>query len=156
MVRIGNGFDIHRLVTGRKLILGGIHIPFDKGLLGHSDGDVLTHAIIDAILGAAGLKDIGTLFPPDDDQYLGSNSLLLLQQVINDVTNKGYKIGNIDTIIICEQPKLSPHFEKMQNNLAQIMAIDLNKLNIKAKTSEGLGFIGRSEAIASQAVALLE
>lgn len=156
MQRIGQGFDLHRLVSGRKLILGGVEIPFEKGLEGHSDADVLIHAIIDALIGAAALGDIGRLFPDTDLQYENINSRELLKIINNKI--KGdylYKINNIDSTIILEQPKLSGYIEQMRHNLAEDLEIDLDQINIKAKTSEKIGIVGRGEAAIAEAVVLL-
>lgn len=153
--RIGIGYDIHRLVEGRKLILGGVDIPFEKGLLGHSDSDVLTHAICDALLGAAALGDIGAHFPDTDLRFRGASSLDLLAHVIKLISDRGYAISNVDSTIIAERPKLAPHIPVMRERLAAIMKIDADRINIKAKTNEGLESIGRGEAIAAEAIALL-
>lgn len=154
--KIGNGYDIHKLVEGRKLILGGIEIPHNKGLLGHSDADVLTHAIMDALLGALSLGDIGRYFPPSDPQYKDINSLELLSQVKNLIKAGNYKINNIDTVIQAEQPKLSGYIFLMKEKLAQTLEIELPCISVKATTMEGLGPIGEGQAIAVHAVALLE
>ncbi|MCE3269080.1 MAG: 2-C-methyl-D-erythritol 2,4-cyclodiphosphate synthase [Burkholderiales bacterium] len=156
MQRIGQGFDLHRLMVGRKLILGGVEIPFHKGLDGHSDADVLIHAIIDAMIGAAALGDIGRLFPDTDKQYKDINSRQLLK-IINAKINSDYlyKINNIDSTIILEEPKLSGYIEQMRQNLAQDLDIDLDQINIKAKTSEKVGIVGRGEAAIAEAVVLL-
>lgn len=153
--RIGIGYDIHRLVEGRKLILGGVQIPFEKGLLGHSDSDVLTHAICDALLGAAGLGDIGTLFPDSDPRWAGASSLEFLERVVELVNERGYRVANIDATVVAEQPKLGPHIYAIRERLASVLSIDVDQVNVKAKTNEGLGSVGRGEAIASQAVILL-
>lgn len=155
-MRVGNGFDVHQLVAGRYLILAGVNIPFEMGLVGHSDGDALTHAIIDALLGAACLGDIGMWFPNDDPQYRGAHSLDLLRAVSQAVQGKGLRISNIDSVIICERPKLSPYFLQMRDNLASALSIETDQISVKATTFEGLGFVGRGEAIACQAVALLQ
>jgi 2-C-methyl-D-erythritol 2,4-cyclodiphosphate synthase len=154
-IRIGIGNDIHRLVEGRKLILGGVEIQFDKGLLGHSDGDSLSHAITDALLGAAGLGDIGTHFSDKDVRWKDADSLMFLRQVCELLAERGYKVGNVDATIMAERPKMMPHISAMKMKLAEAMAIDPSQLNIKAKTNEGLDAIGRGEAIAAQAVALI-
>lgn len=154
-MRIGNGYDIHRLVEGRPLILGGLHIPYGRGLLGHSDADVLTHAIMDALLGAATLGDIGQYFPPDDPQWEGADSLVLLQQIMVLVRQKGWEVANIDSVVVAEQPKLKPHIPQIQARLAQVMGIERQQVSVKATTNEKLGPIGAGEAIASHAVALL-
>lgn len=155
-MRIGQGFDIHRLVEERKLLLGGVEIPYEKGLLGHSDGDALLHAITDALLGAAALGDIGMHFPPGEQVYEGANSLDLLRKVGDILRTNGFKILNIDSTIICQGPKLSPYYSGMRRNIASALGISFEQTNVKAKTMEGLGEIGRKEAIAAQAVALLE
>jgi len=154
-MRIGHGFDVHRLVEGRKCILGGVDIPHDKGLDGHSDADVLLHAICDALLGAAALGDIGQHFPPSDEQYKGINSRTLLRHVISLLAAKGYQVGNIDATIICEAPRLAAHTAAMQANIAQDCSVDIDQINIKATTTEKLGFTGRGEGIAAEAVCLI-
>lgn len=154
-IRIGNGYDIHQLVTGRKLILGGVEIPHEKGLLGHSDADVLTHAIMDALLGALSLGDIGHYFPPTDDKWKGADSLVLLSQVNHLIQERGWQINNIDSVIIAERPKLKPHLDEMRDRLAVILSITPDQIGIKATTNEKLDAIGREEAIASHAVVLL-
>lgn len=154
-IRIGNGYDIHKLVEGRPLILGGIEIPHNLGLLGHSDADVLTHAIMDAILGALSLGDIGHYFPPSDPKWNGANSLLLLEQVHDLIKYKGWYIGNIDSVIVAEQPKLKPHLPAMIEKLAITLGIEPNKISVKATTNEKLGPVGREEGIAAYAVVLL-
>ncbi|HMV47009.1 MAG TPA: 2-C-methyl-D-erythritol 2,4-cyclodiphosphate synthase [Blastocatellia bacterium] len=153
--RIGIGNDIHRLVEGRKLILGGVEIPFDKGLLGHSDGDSLSHAITDALLGAAGLGDIGTHFSDKDPRWAGADSMVFLRHVCGLLAERGFQIANLDATILAERPKMMPHIPAMKAKLAEVMAIDLSQLNIKAKTNEGLDAIGRGEAIAAQAITLI-
>lgn len=155
-MRIGYGYDVHRLVEGRKLIIGGVEIPFDKGLLGHSDADVLLHAVSDAVLGAAGMGDIGKLFPDTDEKYEGADSLLLLREVISRVNKKGYKVGNIDATIIAQKPKLSSYTSEMESNIALACGIDAEFVNVKATTEEGLGFTGKGEGMASSAVCLIE
>ncbi|MCK9217493.1 MAG: 2-C-methyl-D-erythritol 2,4-cyclodiphosphate synthase [Firmicutes bacterium] len=154
-MRIGNGFDVHPLVERRKLIIGGVDIPYTKGLFGHSDADVLVHAIIDSLLGACGYKDIGTLFPDDDLQYKNISSLLLLKKVKNIICKKGYIIGNIDSIIVAQEPKLSPYIDIMKRNIASNLGVNESQINIKATTTEGLGYIGKGEGISSYAVACL-
>ncbi|MDJ0731487.1 MAG: 2-C-methyl-D-erythritol 2,4-cyclodiphosphate synthase [Crocosphaera sp.] len=155
-IRIGNGYDIHRLVPDRPLILGGVKIPHSLGLLGHSDADALTHAIMDAMLGALGLGDIGHYFPPSDPKWSGADSLLLLQQVNQLIEARGWHVGNIDSVIIAEQPKMKPHLEDMQEKLAHTLHIvDRNQVGIKATTNEKLGPVGREEGIAVYAVVLL-
>ena len=153
--RIGIGYDIHKLVENRDLILGGIKIPYEKGLLGHSDADVLIHAIIDALLGALNLQDIGTLFPDTDPKYKGADSTLLLKSVIELVTEKGYKIGNIDSNIIAQAPKMMPHSPAIKQNLAEVMKIDTDLISVKAKTKEKLDAVGEKLAIETNAVVLL-
>jgi 2-C-methyl-D-erythritol 2,4-cyclodiphosphate synthase len=155
-MRIGMGYDIHRLVSGRKLILGGVMIPFEKGLSGHSDADVLVHAVCDALLGAACLGDIGLHFPDTDQKYKDINSLRLLSQIVGLVRGNGFQIQNVDTTIIAEKPKLSAFRDAMQHNLSQTLEIEPNQVNIKATTAEGLGIIGRGEAIAAMSVVLVE
>lgn len=154
-IRIGNGYDIHRLVKGRSLILGGVTIPHHLGLLGHSDADVLTHAIMDALLGALSLGDIGHYFPPTDPQWAGADSLVLLKQVYSLITERGWAIGNLDNVIVAEQPKLKPHLETMKKTLAAVLNLDPDQIGIKATTNEKLGPVGREEGIAAYSVALL-
>jgi len=153
--RIGIGYDIHRLVEGRKLVLGGVDIPFEKGLLGHSDSDVLTHAICDALLGAAALGDIGTHFPDNDPQWAGASSLDFLSRVVEMLTEKGYRVHNVDATVMAERPKLRPYVQSIRESLASALQVDVDQVNIKAKTNEGLESVGRGEAIVAQAVALL-
>lgn len=155
-MRIGTGYDLHRLCEGRALILGGVKIPYEKGLLGHSDADVLTHAIIDSLLGAMGEKDIGTHFPDTDISFKDISSTLLLQKTMLIMQNNGYKIVNIDSNIICQKPKLMPFIDKMKENLAPLLNIDESALSIKAKTNEGVDATGMGEAIAAQCVCLIE
>lgn len=154
-IRIGNGYDIHQLVADRPLILGGVKIPHTLGLLGHSDADVLTHGIMDALLGALGLGDIGHYFPPSDPQWKGADSIMLLKQVLSIIQSQGWQIGNIDSTIVAEQPKLKPHLKSMRSSLAQAMEIDLEQISIKATTNEKLGPVGRQEGICAYVVALL-
>jgi 2-C-methyl-D-erythritol 2,4-cyclodiphosphate synthase len=154
-IRIGNGYDIHQLVADRPLILGGVKIPHTLGLLGHSDADVLTHAIMDALLGALGLGDIGHYFPPSDPQWQGADSIMLLKQVLSIIQSQGWQIGNIDSTIVAEQPKLQPHLKAMRSCLAQVMETELEQISIKATTNEKLGPVGREEGICAYAVALL-
>lgn len=154
--RVGIGFDVHRLVSGRKLILGGVEIPWEKGLDGHSDADVLVHAIMDAILGAAALPDIGRLFPDDYDEYEGISSLLLLERVMDLLAEEGYVIVNVDSTLICEAPKIMPHTEAIKEKLASAMGIPTSCVSVKATTTEGLGFTGRGEGIAAQAVCMIK
>lgn len=155
-MRIGNGFDVHRLVVGRPLILGGVHVPFEMGLEGHSDGDVLAHSVMDALLGAAGLGDIGIWFPPGDPDYQGADSINLLRMVRDFLRQERYHVLNVDTVVICERPRLSPFFSDMRQCLGEAMDMSWEKISVKATTTDGLGVIGRGEAIAVQAVALLE
>ena len=154
-MQIGIGYDVHRLVTGRKLILGGIEIPFKKGLLGHSDADVLVHAVCDAMLGSVGLGDIGLHFPDTDPKYQDISSLILLAEVNKMVCNKGFRIQNIDTIIFAEAPKINPYRKTMQQNLASSLEVDPGCINIKATTTEGLGMIGKGEGIGAMSVVLI-
>lgn len=154
-MRIGIGYDSHRLVEGRKLIIGGVEIPFDKGLYGHSDGDVLCHAIIDAIIGAIGLGDIGRHFPDSDERYKDASSIMLLKNIIELADSKGFEIVWIDSVVITESPKLSPYIDSMKHAISKA-GIPLSKISIKAKTNEGMGFIGKGEGIAAQAVCLLK
>ncbi|QSJ17263.1 2-C-methyl-D-erythritol 2,4-cyclodiphosphate synthase [Nostoc sp. UHCC 0702] len=154
-LRIGNGYDIHRLVSDRRLILGGVEIPHELGLLGHSDADVLTHAIMDAMLGALSLGDIGHYFPPSDPQWAGANSLVLLTQVHQLIQEQGWQIGNIDSVVVAERPKLKPHIQKMRDKLATVLELQPNQIGIKATTNEKLGPEGREEGICAYAVVLL-
>jgi 2-C-methyl-D-erythritol 4-phosphate cytidylyltransferase/2-C-methyl-D-erythritol 2,4-cyclodiphosphate synthase len=154
-VRIGNGYDVHRFAGGRKLMLGGVHVPWDEGLSGHSDADVLTHAIIDALLGAAGLGDIGRLFPDTNPDFAGISSLTLLSQVGERLAQQGLRIGNIDAVVMAEQPKLAAHIDEMEEVLAATLDISPTRVSVKATTTEGLGFVGRREGIAVQSVAFL-
>ncbi|MDB9374016.1 2-C-methyl-D-erythritol 2,4-cyclodiphosphate synthase [Nodularia sphaerocarpa] len=154
-IRIGNGYDIHKLVSDRPLILGGIQIPHELGLLGHSDADVLTHAIMDAMLGALSLGDIGHYFPPTDPQWAGADSLVLLNQVHQLIRDQGWHIGNIDTVVVAERPKLKPHIQKMRDQLAAVLQLAPNQIGIKATTNEKLGPVGREEGICAYAVILL-
>ncbi|MBE6836145.1 MAG: 2-C-methyl-D-erythritol 2,4-cyclodiphosphate synthase [Ruminococcaceae bacterium] len=156
MLRIGQGYDVHRLVEGRKLILGGVEIDYPLGLLGHSDADVLLHAISDALLGAAALGDIGKYFPDTDGKYCGADSLLLLKDVVNMLKDNGFKPVNIDATIIAQKPKMAPHIEKMRENIASVVGIDKEFINVKATTEEGLGFTGEELGIASTAICLIE
>ncbi|MBF2097042.1 MAG: 2-C-methyl-D-erythritol 2,4-cyclodiphosphate synthase [Gloeomargaritaceae cyanobacterium C42_A2020_066] len=155
-IRIGNGYDIHQLVSGRPLILGGVAIPHTLGLLGHSDADVLTHAIMDALLGALSLGDIGHYFPPDDPQWAGADSTQLLAHVAGLIHSRGWQIGNLDTVVVAERPKLKPHIPAMQARLAEVLGLAPDQVGIKATTNEKLGPVGREEGIAAYAVALLE
>ena len=153
--RIGTGYDVHPLVEGRKLILGGEEIPFEKGLLGHSDADVLIHAVMDAILGAMAMEDIGHLFPDTDPAYAGISSRILLRKVREKMEEEGYRLGNVDAVIACQRPKLAPFIPKMRGNLAEDLQCDPSQISIKATTTEKLGFVGREEGLAAQAVCLL-
>lgn len=155
-LRIGNGYDIHRLVEGRPLILGGVTIPHPQGLDGHSDADVLTHAIMDALLGALSLGDIGRYFPPGDPQGAGADSLNLLAQVNAMVQDRGWTVCNVDSVIVAEQPKMKPHIDAMRTRLATVLGLDPSQVGVKATTNEGLGPVGRQEGIAVHAVVLLE
>jgi 2-C-methyl-D-erythritol 2,4-cyclodiphosphate synthase len=156
MIRIGHGFDVHQLVAGRKCIIGGVEIAHDKGLLGHSDADVLLHAICDALLGAAGLGDIGRHFPDTDAQYQGADSRALLRKVITLLKDAGFSVGNVDATIIAQAPKMSPHIPQMVAHIASDCGVELNRINVKATTTEKLGFTGRGEGIAAEAVCLIE
>lgn len=155
-MRIGQGYDVHRLVTGRKLIIGGVTIPFDKGLKGHSDADVLCHAIGDALLGAAGLGDLGRHFPDSDPQYSEYSSLKFLEEINVKLQQAGFHICNIDATVICQRPKLAEHMPAICENISRALQIELSRLNIKATSEEGMGFTGREEGIAATAIALLE
>lgn len=155
MIRIGHGYDVHRLVGGRRLILGGANIPYEKGLLGHSDADVLVHAVMDSMLGALALGDIGKLFPDNDPDYEGADSIKLLERVNEIINGKGYKIGNIDSTVICQAPKLAPFIDKMRENIAAACKCDISQVSVKATTEEKLGFTGNGEGIAAHAVCLL-
>lgn len=156
MLRIGHGYDVHRLVEGRRLILGGVEVPHTLGLLGHSDADVLTHAVMDALLGAAGLGDIGRHFPDTDPAYAGADSLKLLDHVVELLGARGWQVGNVDATILAQRPKLAPYLEQMRENLAARMKAALEQVNVKATTEEKLGFTGAEEGIAAHAVCLLE
>ncbi len=155
-MRIGHGYDVHRLVEGRSLVLGGVRIPFEKGLDGHSDADVLTHAVMDALLGAAAMGDIGKLFPDTDDRYLGADSIALLLEVDRRLTEAGYRLGNLDVTVIAQRPKLAPYINQMRQNLAAALRTELQNVSVKATTEEHLGFTGSGEGIAAHAVCLLE
>lgn len=155
-LRIGHGYDVHRLAEGRKLILGGVTIPFEKGVDGHSDADVLLHAIMDALLGAAALGDIGKLFPDTDEAYLGASSLLLLREVGKRLVQAGFSVVNVDATVLAQRPKLAPYREQMRENIAQALDVELSQISVKATTEEGLGFTGRGEGMAAHAVAMLE
>lgn len=152
-MRVGMGYDVHRLVEGRKLIIGGVSIDYEKGLLGHSDADVLIHAIIDALLGAAALGDIGQHFPDNDERYKGISSMKLLQYTKESLNEKGYLVSNVDATIIAEKPKMSPYIQRMRENIAGILGVDIGYISIKATTEEGLGFTGSGQGISSMAVA---
>lgn len=156
MLRIGHGYDVHKLVEGRKLIVGGVEIPHEKGLLGHSDADVLLHAISDALLGAAALGDIGCLFPDNDPKFEGADSLVLLREVISVLKNAGYKVGNIDCTLIAQRPKMRPHIDEMRQNIADACGISVEFVSVKATTEEKLGFTGREEGISAHAVCIIE
>jgi 2-C-methyl-D-erythritol 2,4-cyclodiphosphate synthase len=153
--RIGIGYDIHRLVEGRRLVLAGVEVPFDKGLLGHSDSDVLTHALCDALLGAAALGDIGTHFPDTDARFRGASSLDLLSRVVEMIAARGLSVGNVDAVIVAERPRLAPHIQSMRERLASTLRVEVDRVSVKAKTGEGLGAVGRGEAMAAHVVALL-
>ena len=155
-MRIGSGYDVHKLVEGRDCIIGGVNIPYEKGLLGHSDADVLLHAISDALLGAAAMGDIGKHFPDTDPQFKGADSRKLLSHVLKLISDKGYSIMNIDATIIAQKPKMAPHIQKMRENIAETLQIDVDQVNVKATTEEGLGFTGAGLGIAASAVCLLE
>ena len=155
-MRIGHGYDVHRLVEGRSLILGGVRIPSEKGLDGHSDADVLTHAVMDALLGAAAMGDIGKLFPDTDDRFLGADSIALLREVDRRLTETGYRLGNLDVTVIAQRPKLAPYINQMRQNLAAALRTELQNVSVKATTEEHLGFTGSGEGIAAHAVCLLE
>ena len=154
-MRIGTGYDVHKLAEGRKLIIGGVEIPYEKGLLGHSDADVLVHAIMDALLGAAALGDIGKHFPDTDPKYNGADSLMLMREVRRILKENGYRIGNVDSTIIAQAPKMSPHIDTMRRNIAEALGLDVSQVSVKATTEERLGFTGRGEGISAQAVALI-
>ena len=156
MIRVGTGYDVHRLVEGRKLILGGVEIPYEKGLLGHSDADVLLHAIMDALLGAAAMGDIGLHFPDTSGEFKDISSIILLERVRDLIKNEGYEIGNIDATIIAQAPKMRPFIDEMRQNIANALQIDFKDINIKATTEEHLGFTGRGEGISSEAICLLK
>ena len=156
MIRTGNGYDVHRLAEGRKLIVGGAEIPYEKGLLGHSDADVLLHAIADALLGAAALGDIGKLFPDTDEKYRGADSLVLLSEVVRVLRESGYAVVNIDSTVIAQAPKFAPYIERMRENIAAACGTDVSRISVKATTEEGLGFTGEGLGIAAIASALIE
>ncbi|MBO6152751.1 MAG: 2-C-methyl-D-erythritol 2,4-cyclodiphosphate synthase [Clostridiales bacterium] len=156
MMRIGHGYDVHQFADDRKCIIGGVEIPYEKGLLGHSDADVLLHAVSDALLGAAALGDIGGMFPDTDDAFLGADSLVLLEQVVHRLKENGYRVGNIDATIIAQAPKMAPHIPAMRENIANACGVELGAVNVKATTEEHLGFTGRKEGVSAHAVALIE
>ncbi len=155
-MRIGHGYDVHRLTEGRKLILGGVNIPWEKGLLGHSDADVLVHALMDAMLGAAALGDIGKLFPDNDDAYLGADSIVLLRKVTEVLRNRGWRLSNADCSVIAQRPKLAPYIESMRETIAEAAGVEPDRISVKATTEEKLGFTGSGEGIAAHAVVLIE
>lgn len=155
-MRVGHGYDVHKLVEGRKLILGGVEIPYEKGLLGHSDADVLTHALMDSLLGAAAMGDIGHLFPDNDDKYLGANSIELLKAVVLKLKEKGYRVSNVDCTVLAQRPKLATFIPEMRRILAEAMELDIDCVSVKATTEEGLGFTGEGLGIAAHAVCLIE
>lgn len=155
-MRIGHGYDVHRLTEGRRLILGGVNIPYEKGLDGHSDADVLIHALMDALLGAAAKGDIGKLFPDNDDRFLGADSIELLKKVVRIITELGYKISNADCTVIAQKPRLAPYIEQMRGNIAEALQTPINCISVKATTEEGLGFTGEGKGIAAHAMVLLE
>ncbi len=155
-MRIGHGYDVHRLCENRKLIIGGVEIPYEKGLLGHSDADVLLHAISDALLGAAALGDIGCLFPDNDEKYKGADSLLLLKEVVNVLKDNGFSVVNIDSTLIAQKPKMRPYIDQMRANIASACGVELSCVSVKATTEEGLGFSGCGEGMAAHAVCLID
>ena len=155
-MRIGSGYDVHRLVSGRPLILGGVEIPYDKGLLGHSDADVLTHAVCDALLGALGMGDLGRHFPDTSETYKDISSMQLLQQCVDMMRKEGYRLVNLDATVMAQAPKISPHKAEMEEHLAKAFNTDEKRINVKATTTEGLGFIGRKEGIAAECVLLIQ
>ena len=155
-LRVGHGYDVHRLVEGRALILGGVTVPFDRGLLGHSDADVLTHAVMDALLGAAALGDIGKLFPDSDAAYAGADSIALLERVTALLREHGWQVGNMDATVVAQTPKLAPYIPEMRRHLAEAMGLDVDCVSVKATTEERLGFTGSGEGMAAHAVALIE
>ena len=154
-MRIGHGYDVHRLVPNRRLILGGVDIPYEKGLLGHSDADVLVHALMDALLGAAAMGDIGKLFPDNDERFSGADSLLLLKEVMRRLREAGYELNNADCTILAQRPKLAKHIQSMRDNIAEAMSVPVELISVKATTEEGLGFTGSGEGIAAHAVVLI-
>lgn len=154
-MRIGHGYDVHRLTEGRKLILGGVDIPYEKGLLGHSDADVLVHAVMDALLGAMGAPDIGQLFPDKDPAYKGADSMVLLTRVAEIIRERGYTLGNVDATVLAQAPKLAPHIPAMRENIARVLGVSVEQVNVKATTEEHLGFTGSGDGMAAHAVCLL-
>lgn len=156
MLRIGHGYDVHAFADNRKCIIGGVEIPYEKGLLGHSDADVLLHAISDSLLGAAALGDIGKHFPDNDPAYKGADSLVLLGRVVELISSKGYKVNNIDATVIAQAPKMAPYIETMRSNIASVLKVDIDAVNVKATTEEKLGFTGRKEGISAHCVCLIE
>lgn len=154
-MRIGHGYDVHRLTEGRKLLLGGVEIPFEKGLLGHSDADVLTHAVMDALLGACALGDIGHFFPDSDPAFAGADSLKLLEEVMRQLRARGFRVGNVDATVLAQRPKLAPYLDRMQENLAVRLGVAPDRISVKATTEEKLGFTGSGEGMAAHAVALI-
>lgn len=155
MIRIGHGYDVHKLAAGRRLILGGVEIPYEMGLLGYSDADVLVHAVMDSMLGALALGDIGKLFPDTDSRYEGADSIALLKRVAEIISEKNFGVGNIDCTVICQSPKLAPHIEKMRENIAAAAGCDISQVSVKATTEEGLGFTGTGKGIAAHAVCIV-
>jgi len=155
-MRIGHGYDVHRLVDDRKLIMGGVEIPWDKGLLGHSDADVLLHAVADALLGALAMGDIGKHFPDTDPAFKGADSMKLLEHVVGLVRGRGYQVGNLDATIVAQRPKMAPHIPVMRENIARVCGVEVDRINVKATTEEGLGFTGTGEGISAHAVVLME
>lgn len=156
MMRIGHGYDVHKLTEGRRLVLGGVEIPYEKGLLGHSDADVLVHAVMDSLLGAAALGDIGKLFPDSDPAYKGADSIDLLKEVCRVIAEKGYSVGNIDSTVCAQAPKLAPYIDQMRKNIAAACKIDISQVSVKATTEEGLGFTGEKLGISATAVCIIE
>ena len=155
-MRIGHGYDVHRLVEGRELIVGGVHIPYEKGLLGHSDADVLLHAVSDALLGAAAMGDIGGMFPDNDPEYLGADSLVLLRQVFQRLRDNGYSVINVDCTVIAQKPKMKPYIPEMRMNIAAALSTDVENISVKATTEEKMGFTGRGEGISAHCVCLID
>lgn len=155
-MRIGHGYDVHRLVEGRELIVGGVHIPYEKGLLGHSDADVLLHAVSDALLGAAAMGDIGGMFPDNDPEYLGADSLVLLRQVFQRLRDNGYSVINVDCTVIAQKPKMKPYIPEMRMNIAAALSTDADNISVKATTEEEMGFTGRGEGISAHCVCIID